>query len=140
MKHLHAKLIALALPLTIGCNKPVSPSSAAPKPPTELEKRAEVGAAWVREADLVVETIRVPRGSVRIVRSSHSDGTNRVYRLPELEAAFGSNKGSAAVVIIPKMLDLDNATNVVSELRRVGFRSVRVVVEGWGMRFPGPEI
>jgi hypothetical protein len=66
-------------------------------------------------------------------------GTNQVVQFSELAEALGSPKGSNAVLIIPKYLDDENITNAATHLRLAGF-TVRVVVEGWGRRFPGPQL
>ena len=106
----------------------------------QLRQIAKTAEEWEAQADVIVETSNVPLGSVRIVRPSESRSTN-VVRLQVLDSALQTAGRSLAIVRIPGApLDLWGATNAVSQLRRCGFGSVRVVAERWGMRFPGPEI
>src|SRR5258708_368934 len=142
-------LVGTAVLLAVaGCEK----KQPAPKPSVnleveksyqELQRRAKIGAQLEAEAGVVLETINVPIGSVRIVRSSPPSGSNMVVLLAELDRALGQTSRSNAVVRISYMTTEEGAkyhTNVVSELRGLGFKSVCVVFERWGMRFPGPEI
>jgi hypothetical protein len=133
--------ISCALLLTVsGCERssrsfPAEPAREPEK--ADLDRRAELAESWIRGADVVVETVAVPRGTVRIIRPQAAAGTNIQFRaLPE---ALRGQKHSTAVVIIPKYVDDENMTNAVTALTKAGL-TVRIVFEGWGRRFPGPQI
>jgi hypothetical protein len=87
---------------------------------------------------VVVETVAVARGTVRIIKPQ-SPGTNVVVQFRALPEALGEQKRSMAVLIIPKYVDNENMTNAVRALTEAGL-AVRVVFEGWGRRFPGPQV
>ena len=105
----------------------------------DLDRLAATADGWIRDADVVVETVAVPRGAVRILRPpAAAAGTNIVVQFHALHEALGAQRLSTAVLIIPEVLDDENMTNAVGALTQVGL-SVRVVVERWGRRWPGPK-
>jgi hypothetical protein len=141
--------LRLAIPiacviLTAGCGRQsvsstdVATNRAQSEEQKKLDHLAGMGDVWVRNADVVVETVAVQRGSMRVTKPLIG-GTSIVVPFGQLAGALGGLKGSNAVLIIPKYLDDENMTNAVNHLRQTGL-TVHVVVEGWGRRFPGPEI
>src|SRR5882724_7331260 len=93
--------MALLLAAT-GCERSSRAPQSSADPETEktyleLQRRAKIGAQWEAEADVVLETINVPEGSIRIIRSSSASGSNVVVQLTELDTALGQNTRSAAV-------------------------------------------
>ena len=143
MQREYAISITCALMLIVaGCEQrsqtlPSEPAKTREK--TDLDRRAQIAEDRIRDADVVVETIDMPRGTVRIIKPEAASGTNMVVQFRAIPQALGDRKRSTAVLIIPKYVDDENMTNAVRALKEASL-TVRVVFFGWGRRFPGPQI
>jgi hypothetical protein len=135
--------VTCALLLTVtGCERSSQTVHSEPaKTPeeTDLDRRADIAEGWIRDADVVAETIDVPRGMVRIIKPRAGSGTNRVIQFGAVREALGEQNRSTAVLIVPKNVDNENMTNAVAALKEARL-TVRIVFFGWGRRFPGPQM
>ena len=101
-----------------------------------MRRRAEEGAALLKQADVVLEVI----GTVHFSRPKF---TNELTTPADYETALRSVERRNSAVIVFQAYDYTGATNEAAQaaaiLKQCGFRTVHLAVLGWGMTFPYAE-
>jgi hypothetical protein len=111
-----------------------------------LEKyRRFVAEAQRREAESdVLLTVDDTRGehSVRLLRPAVASLTNELSTAADFQAlAIVLPKHDTAVIQLWAVgWDTNRVTNAAAQLRRAGFRSIRLTAMRWGQSTPGPEL
>ena len=101
-----------------------------------MRRRAEEGAALLKQADAVLEV----SGTVHFQSPKL---TNDLTTPADYETALKSVAGRHSAVIVFPAFNYTAATNQADQaatiLKQCGFRTVHLAVSGWGMTFPYSE-